>query len=99
MTQTVPNPYFCGTQVPVNRLQELVTREQNLLIHVSETTVTLRLEGNSRTLPDLEFVIQENNGEKYVDVLTSVSSCYNPDWVPTRKMDPQIKWFLAKLMM
>ena len=98
MTQNVPNPFITGTEISLSRLQELASREPGLIFHSSSDSVTLRFEDSRSSLPDLKMLIYVRDEEKYVELLSSVQSCYNPSWVPDRKMNSKLKWFIAKLV-
>lgn len=98
VTRDVPNPFFCGTELTVNRLQELCSAERDLYFQISADTVSLRFEDSRSELPDLQFAIFKKYDDNYVELLSAVTSGYDPNWVPTRQMRSKTKRLVYKLL-
>ena len=98
VTRDVPNPFISGTELTVSRLQELCSGVTGLLLHISAETVTLRFEDSRSELPDLQFAIFKKYDDNYVELLSAVTSGYDPNWVPTRQMRSKTKRLVYKLL-
>ena len=85
-------------EITVNRLQEIVAQETGLNVFLNEESVTIRFEDTRTELPDLKFLIIRRYNDRYVELLSGISSGYNPQWVPNRQMNARTKFLVYKLI-